>query len=214
MYKTVFFDLDGTVLNTVPDIRAVLNGTLAAFNLPPLSERQTMEFVGNGAYELVRRAAGESCDNIPEIYARYVADFAACKNELSTLYDGEEEVLFNLKKKGVRLGIVTNKPQKATLNVYEKFFKRFDFFYVQGQEEGVPLKPSPEGVLNAVNKFSLDKRECLFVGDGETDVLTAANAGLDCVSVLWGYRTKEQLKGAGATRFAENFKKLQREILG
>lgn len=214
MYKTVFFDLDGTVLDTVPDIRAVLNGTLAAFNLPPVSERQTKEFVGNGAYELVRRAAGENCENLQEIYARYVADFAACENGLSTLYDGEEEVLSALKERGVRLGIVTNKPQKATLNVYEKFFKRFGFFYVQGQEEGVPLKPSPQGVLNAVEKFALDKRECLFVGDGETDVLTAANAGLDCVSVLWGYRTREQLLKAGATRFAENFKKLQREILG
>ena len=94
------------------------------------------------------------------------------------------------------------------------FFKKYGFDSIVGQTDGVPLKPNPQAVHNIIEQLGVKKEECLFVGDGEADVLTAKNAGLVCVSVLWGYRSREQLKEAGATRFAESFEKLQREILG
>lgn len=213
MYKTVIFDLDGTLLNTVPDIRAVLNSTLRSFNLPPVSEEQTKRFVGNGALALVERASGLDGERLQEVYAHYVEHFAACNNELSKYYDGECEVLSRFKDAGVKLAIVTNKPQRATLKVYEKFFSKYNFFFVQGQDRGVALKPAPDAVLSAISKSGQNKCDCLFVGDGETDVLTAKNAGIDCASVLWGYRDKAALQSVGATLFVNSYQELERLIL-
>lgn len=214
MYKNVFFDLDGTLLYTLPDIVSVLNFTLARFKLPKVSETQAMAYVGDGAFKLVQRAANTADDALLQaVYADYMKNFALCDNSLSAYYAGEEEALSHLSGCGVRFAIVTNKPQRATQNVYEKYFSRYDFFSVQGQTEGGPLKPSPEGVLKAVSENGLKLEECLFVGDGETDVLTAKNAGMDCVSVLWGYRSRGQLVKAGASRFASSFKELADIVL-
>ena len=137
MYKTVIFDLDGTLLNTVPDIRAVLNSTLEHFGLKPVTDEQTKRFIGNGALALVQRASGLEGERLQEVYSHYAEHFAACNNELSQYYDGECDVLSRLKDAGVKLAIVTNKPQRATLNVYKKFFSEFDFFFVQGQERAL-----------------------------------------------------------------------------
>ena len=213
MYKLVLFDLDGTILDTVPDIKFVLNSTLTRFGLPEVSEEEVKAFVGNGAYMLVKRA----CKNLAEeevkkVHKYYAQKFAECDNARSTVFEGEDWLLNKLKESGVKVGIITNKPQAATLNVYNKFFKKYSFFFVQGQSEGVPLKPDPASVLRAVNLSGVEKCECLFVGDGETDVQVAKNAEVDCVSVLWGYRSRNQLEEAGAKKFARNFDELEQII--
>lgn len=214
MYKLVLFDLDGTLLDTVPDIMQTLNLTLRHFELPELSKEEVISFVGNGAYMLVKRA----CKNLPEdevkkVHAYYAEKFAACDNGNSKMFEGEDELLNKLSEKGVKAGIITNKPQAATLNVYEKFFKKYGFFFVQGQTAGSALKPDPTEVLRAIALCGVEKRECLFVGDGETDVQVARNAKIDCVSALWGYRSRAQLEEAGASTFAENFDELGQIIL-
>lgn len=213
MYKLVLFDLDGTLLDTVPDIMQTLNSTLKHFGLSEISEREVKAFVGNGAYMLVKRACGNIAEEeIKKIHAYYAEKFAACGNGNSKYFDGEDELLKKLCKNGVKAGIITNKPQAATLNVYEKFFKKYSFFFVQGQCAGGPLKPDPTEVLRAIELCGVEKNECLFVGDGETDVQVAKNAEVDCVSALWGYRSRAQLEDAGAKIFARDFKELDKII--
>ncbi|MDE6505058.1 MAG: HAD family hydrolase [Clostridia bacterium] len=214
MYKLIIFDLDGTLLDTSRTIRSVLNDSLKKFSLPPISLEKTIEFVGNGAKKLVERAVGgqrkELCESV---YTDYSKNFANCNNSLTSLYSGASEALRRFGKAGVILAIVTNKPEQATLRVYEEFLSEYGFSAVVGQSEHAPLKPNPASTLKIIQDCGLKHEECLFVGDGETDVQTAANAGIKCVSALWGFRTREQLRTAGATLFAKNFNELEKIVM-
>ncbi len=215
MYKAVIFDLDGTLLDSLNDILAVLNHTLDKFGLPRITRGQAQSYIGDGARELVRLAIGkDNAHRLDEILAYYKTEYAKSDNGLASLYEGEEEALYALKERSVKIAILTNKPHNAAMRANGIFFERFAFDCVQGQTEGIPLKPSPQSVNYVLDKLGVKVKDCLFVGDGEADIKAAESVGMDCVSVLWGYRTKEQLKAAGATRFAENFKKLRHEILG
>jgi phosphoglycolate phosphatase len=213
MYKAVIFDLDGTLLNTSKDIHKVLSDTLAHFSLPSISLEQTIEYVGNGAKKLVERAMPQDkLNELQPVYEYYAEHFAACDNSLTCLYEGEEDVLNELKKRGVKLALITNKPQAATDGVYAKHLSKFNFDIVIGQDD-MPLKPNPQSTNWTIEKLGVKKCDCLFVGDGETDVQTAANSGIDCVSVLWGYRSREQLEAAGAKNFVVNYNELKQRIL-
>lgn len=215
MYKLVIFDLDGTLLNTSRDIQRVLNGSLAHFGLPTLSIEKTVEFIGDGARKLIQRALPkDKAFMLDELHAHYSKAFAECDNELTDLYDGAEELLSKLKAHDVKTAIVTNKPQRATDAVYAKLLSRFCFDCVIGQSEKYPLKPEPHSTLAVMEALHVEKEDCLFVGDGETDVKTAKNAGIDGVSALWGYRSRSQLKEAGAINFAQSYAQLEELIFG
>lgn len=206
MIKALIFDLDGTLLNTLEDIHCVLSESLEKFSLPALTSEQTKQYVGNGARRLIERAAnGVSEEVFEKLYNYYVKRFAECGDKYAKLYDNEEQVLTALKQAGISLAIVTNKPQSATDNVYAKFLAKFGFYKVLGQTEHYPLKPDPTSTLAIIDELRLKKEECMFVGDGETDVLTARAAGIKCISVLWGFRSQKQLEAVGAELFAENF---------
>ena len=215
MYKAVIFDLDGTLLDSLNDILAVLNHTLDKFGLHQITREQAQSYIGNGARELVRLAIGsENTDRLDEILAYYKSEYAVSDNKLASLYEGEDAALYALKERGVKIAILTNKPHAAAMRANGIFFEKFGFDLILGQTDGIALKPAPDAVYKIIEELRVNKQDCLFVGDGETDVETAKNAGIDCVSVLWGYRTKEQLKAAGATRFAENFAELEVIISG
>jgi len=213
MYKLLIFDLDGTLLNTSLDIHAVLNESLKRFDLPELSLEKTLSYVGNGAKLLVERAVGENKGLFPAVYGYYAKRFSDIPNDLTVFYEGEEEALKSFQKAGLKIAVVTNKPQKATQKVCEKFFSDYGFYTVIGQSDKFPLKPDPTSTLSIIKALGVEKCECLFVGDGETDVLTAANAGIDCASVLWGYRTKSRLERAGAKLFFSSFGELANFVL-
>ena len=209
MIKAVIFDLDGTLLNTLEDIHCVLNESLSEFGLDQVTLSQTKSYVGNGAARLIELAAGEKKDEIfDKLYSYYSERFAECGNEHTKLYDGEEQVLNALKKAGISLAIVTNKPQRAAENVYGKFLSEFGFCKVLGQTAERPLKPNPSSVLTIIEELNIKKEECIFVGDGEADVLTAKAAEIKCISVLWGFRTKKQLEAVGAEHFAEKYSEI------
>lgn len=213
MIKAIIFDLDGTLLDTSCDIHSVINASLKRFNLPQISYENTLKFVGNGAKKLVERAVGERTDMLQEVYSDYAERFANCDNGYTCLYPQEWETLKKLKEAGIRLAIVSNKPQRATERVYAKFLSNFEFNIVLGQTEYYPLKPNPASTNYILSQLGVAYEECIFVGDGETDVETAKAANLKCVSVLWGFRTKEQLLKAGAENFIEKFSELENFVL-
>jgi len=213
MVKLIIFDLDGTLLDTSRDIHKVLNGTLSRFNLPEIPIEKTMQYVGDGARKLIERAVGESRKDLwEEVYKDYSVAFANCDNKLTALYDGEREALEAFAAAGIKLAIITNKPKAATEHVFKEYLANYGFCKVLCQTEQFPLKPNPASTLYILDCFKLKKDECIFVGDGDADVKCAANAGVKCVSALWGYRSKNQLEAAGASVFVENFAKLEKLV--
>lgn len=213
-YKLVIFDLDGTLLNTAPDIQKNLNTALQTHGLPVLSLQRTIEYVGHGAKNLVERAVGDRCDKFEEVYATFSRLYAESDNGLTTFYEGEAEMLNALKQAGVKLAILTNKPQAATQTVYAQKLSSFGFDFVMGKQDGFAVKPDPQSAQYIMKKFGVAESDCVFVGDGETDVQTAINAKMDGVAVLWGYRSQEQLRKAGANKFANSCQQLQNILLG
>ncbi len=210
MLKAVFFDLDGTLLDTVPDIMACVNASLAAFGYPEITYAQTCSYVGDGAKKLIERALPAGCADVDAVYGHFRTAFAADQSERTRLYPDEKEVLSFLKTKGLRLGVVTNKPQDAARNVLSKFFPAGFFDFVGGDTGMFPCKPDPSLARYAAMTLRIPPAACAFVGDGEPDARVARNAGMQGVSALWGYRTRAQLEGAGATRFAASFQELQK----
>lgn len=213
MKKLVIFDLDGTLTNTVPDIEDNVNKTMRKFGYPEITADEARRFVGNGAKILIERSLkGVMPENFDEIVAFYNDSYNFCGSPKTCVYDGMSELLKELKADGYLLAVVSNKPQDGTTEVIRKFFGDGLFDYVYGQREGVKTKPSKEPVEIVLKSLSVEKRDAVYVGDSEVDVLTAKNSGLYGISVLWGFREKELLVENGATVFAATARELREKI--
>ena len=210
MLKAVLLDLDGTLLDTLGDIQYYVNEALAAFSFPPISRDQTRRFIGDGAWELMERAVPHGAKELEACYEYFREHFSRNTQERTRLYDGEIETLSALKARGLKLGVVTNKPQDATEGCIQKFFPEGLFDFVGGDTGSFPCKPDPSLAQYAALTLRVAPSECAFVGDGETDAMVARNAGMFGVSVLWGYRTKEELSRVGASRFVSSYEELFR----
>lgn len=213
MLKAVLFDLDGTLLDTIGDIEERTNTMLSHFGYPPISRTQAKAYVGDGARMLVERALPQDAKNTDECYAYFKANFAG-GNALTALFPDERECLLALLERGIKLAVITNKPQDATDRLVEKFFNDIPFGFVGGDSGMFACKPDPSLAQYCALRLRVAPGECAFVGDGETDVRTALNAGMFGISALWGYRSKEQLTAAGATVFAQDFSELEKILLG
>lgn len=197
MKKAILWDLDGTLLYTLEDIANASNATLRHFGYPERTLEEYNAFVGNGARNQLRCAIGQEPEHFDQILAWYKDYYAAHCSESTRLYDGIPEVVKKLREAGWMLAIVTNKPQCATTPLKEEFFP--DFALALGQTPEVPRKPNPDMPLLALERLGVEPEHAVYIGDSEVDVLTARNAGLPCISVLWGYRTEAELLSAGAT---------------
>lgn len=213
MVKAVLFDLDGTLLDTLPDIKKTINETLRKFSYPEITLEQTKRYVGDGAYQLVERAMPADAPNKEACFEYFKETYAKSDNSETLLFEGEMQTLAYLAAAGVKLGVVTNKPQGATVAVCKQFFSEIPFSFIAGDSGDFPCKPDPTLALYAALRMQVAPADCVFVGDGETDAQTAIRAGMYGVSCLWGYRTEEQLRAAGATRFVHSFAELK-NLLG
>ena len=194
-FDTVIFDLDGTILDTLGDLRDSVNFALKNNNLPCRSTEEIRAFVGNGIRLLIERAVPENTDE--EIVDKCFVDFKAhYKNNSANLtkpYDGIIEVLNQLKNNGVKLAVVSNKADFAVQTLVKKYFKGIFDFSV-GEKEGIRRKPFPDSVFNAMEYLGADKNTTVYVGDSEVDVETAFNSGIPCIAVTWGFRDKMVLE--------------------
>lgn len=196
-YQAVLFDMDGTLLDTLEDLQDGVNVVLEKRGYPQHTLEEIREYVGNGAGVLIRRALpeGTSEAEISEVLAEYKEWYRIHYCTKTHPYPGVPELLEKLAAAGVKMAVVSNKPDAVTKELAKKFFPGLPAF---GQRDDVPRKPEPQMAWNALETLGVGREQACYVGDSEVDVATAKNAGLPAVIVSWGFRTEEQLRIAGA----------------
>lgn len=203
MYKACIFDLDGTLTDTLESLTYSVNATLRELGLKQITDTQCKAFVGNGARRLIEQslqAAGDPnanrIDEAMEVYGRIFKTY--CTYHVAP-YEGIVDMLQELKREGVQLAVLSNKPHMQTKDVVATFFEEDTFARVYGQQEGVPRKPDPAAVHMILEDLKVKGEECLYIGDSDVDMQTGCSAGVPAVGVTWGFRTKEVLIEHGAT---------------
>ena len=204
MYSTYIFDLDGTLLDTLGDLAAATNYALRTHSMPEHSIDDVRRFVGNGVRKLMERAIPDGAHN-PDFEATF-ATFRQyyMQHSLDTTrpYNGIPETLAALKAKGCRLAVVSNKMMAATQELCQHFFPdTIEVAIGENEAAGIRKKPAPDTVFAALKALGVEKNGAVYVGDSDVDLATARNAGLPCISVLWGFRDKAFLTENGAETF-------------
>ena len=193
----VLFDLDGTLLYTLPDMRLALNRALELCGHPPRTMEEVRSFVGNGVRKLVERALPPGAEgDLEKVYAAYEAWYIDHGQDHVEYYPGVREMIAALRERGIRTGVVTNKTHPAAAAMIEHFFGD-TMDVTEGKRDGRPTKPSPESVWDALDRLGVSSERALYVGDSGVDAETAKNAGLECVLVSWGYRDRPELERCG-----------------
>ena len=211
MNKAIIFDLDGTLIHSLPDIYYSINVTRKKFGKSEVSYQKVMDSIGNGARRLVDECFDRelSQDQLDEVLKFYNEHYTSGGSPKTRLFDGVDDLLRGLKERGYKLAILTNKPQVTTDEVYKKYMSEYEFDLVVGQSGKVKCKPDKTATLQILDKLGVLPENTFFIGDGETDVLTALNSNTKGIAVLWGYRSKEQLEKAGAKVFAKDIDQLK-----
>lgn len=201
-YDTYIFDLDGTLLATLDDLAASVNFALRQCGMPEHTTDDVRRFVGNGVRLLMERAVpgGEGNPRFDEAFGIFRQHYMEHSLDTTRPYDGITGLLAELRRRGKRVAVVSNKFYAATGELCRHFFG--DYVEVAiGEREGIRRKPAPDTVMEALRQLGADRRGAVYIGDSDVDVATARNSGLPCISVLWGFRDKEFLIKNGAQTF-------------
>ena len=211
MIRAVFFDLDGTLVNSIFDIAQALNTALTELGFPVWPVDAYYRKVGNGARMLCQRSLPpEQEAQTDALLARYHALYLAHCREKTTPYAGICTLLHQLKAQGLLLAVITNKPQSQTEQVITLLPDCFDAVF--GQQPPFPVKPDPACFFHVAKTLGLRPEECLYCGDSDVDILFAHRAGAKAIGCAWGFRGKAELTAAGADALAESPAELGRII--
>lgn len=204
--KTAIFDLDGTLLDTFEDLFESINKMLTIKGYPNISREKARQIIGYGALNYIKKTLPYEVEEkeLFDCINVYNSIYDASGSPNTKVFDGMDKVLVELKKRGYKLAVLSNKPQHSTDLVYEKYLKKWNFDLVCGQSDKISCKPDPFGTYYVMEKLGAKKKDTFFIGDGDTDIITAINAGVKGIGVLWGNRTKEQLINAGGSVFANS----------
>lgn len=201
--KAVLFDLDGTLINSLPDISRSMNAALRLHGLPEHPERAYCYFVGDGAVNLTHRAASGADDaTLEAVYHDYRRIYAAHCNDTSHVYPGIEQMLKNLRSAGFRMAVLSNKDQSDVESVIAHYFADPPFEILRGRRPGVGIKPDPAAALAIAADMGLTPGEFWYLGDTPTDIAACRNAGMHMIAVTWGFRPENELREAGAALLA------------
>ncbi len=203
--KAVLFDLDGTINNTVNDIAASGNYALAKHGFPTHPADSFKLFAGSGTYIMLQRAMPEEHKNdgsVELIIDDYLAHYSVHSMDTTAPYDGIRELIDEIKSRGYKMAVVTNKPDAVAKQLLSDMFPgKFDV--VIGQMDGMPVKPDPAMPLLAMKELGVTAEECVFVGDSGVDIETGKNSGAYPIGVLWGFRGREELLASGSKELIE-----------
>ena len=224
-YKLVIFDLDGTLLDTIDDLKEAVNHAMSLRGFPTFTRDEVMAMVGHGARNLMRKALPDGYkddDMVDAAYNDFKAYYITHIDVHTKPFAGIQDLLANLHHEGVMLAVASNKFQEGTEHLIKEFFPEIPFVAVLGGRPGFPLKPDPEIVGEVLRKAGVNKENAVMVGDSDTDMETAANGGIKGIAVGWGYRDmRDQTKwgigpstGSGTEYFfAETIEELQKLLL-
>lgn len=197
---TVVFDLDGTLLNTLEDLADSVNYAMRQYGLPEHTLEEVRAYVGNGVGKLIERSIPHGTDHpyYEQILDSFKTHYALHCEDKTCPYEGIMELLSQLKEQNFRMAIVSNKFDGAVKKLNKKYFNRFISVAI-GESATVQRKPAPDTMYQALAELNADASRAVYVGDSEVDRQTAANVPMTCISVTWGFRTREQLLESGAS---------------
>lgn len=204
-YDAVIFDLDGTLLDTLEDLKASVNHGLKKNNMPERTLGEIRCFVGNGVRRLVKLSVPEGTDPEEEekVFAAFREHYKAHCNDKTDLYPGISKLLAELKTHGFAMAIVSNKLQEGVDALSRQYFQNYLDIAI-GAGEDIRKKPAPDSVMKALRLLAVPRERAVYVGDSEVDIATAQNARMDCITVTWGFRTRKEQELAGATTFVDS----------
>lgn len=213
-YTAVIFDLDGTLLDTLEDLRESVNYGMRQCGFPEHSLEEIRKFVGNGIVRLLELSVpdGKGNPQFNRAFEAFKEHYGIHCNDTTKPYDGVIELMKELKKQGIKIAIVSNKADFAVKKLVEIYFGEIVAVAV-GQKEGMKKKPAPDMVLRALKELGVDREGAVYVGDSEVDLATARNTELPCISVSWGFRGREFLEKQGAERIVDNTRQLERLLI-
>ena len=204
-YKNYIFDLDGTLLSSLEDLAASTNYALSKYGMNERSIEDIRHFVGNGVGKLIERAVPNGLDNplYEDILKTFKEHYILHNLDKTKPYDGIENLLRRLHDKGKGIAIVSNKFYDATVELSRHCFPNIIDVAI-GERENIRRKPAPDTVVEAMKRLGATKENTVYIGDSEVDIKTAKNCGIECISVLWGFRDKTFLEQNGATNFVSD----------
>lgn len=204
-YKAVIFDMDGTILNTLEDLKNATNYSLRQFGMPERSLEEVRMFVGNGIRKLVERAvpAGTPEEKIAQVFDVFLEYYKIHSADNTSPYPGILELVEKLKKSGIKTAVSTNKADVPAQELGREYFNGI-FDLIVGQQDGLKVKPAPDSVNKILSILDIQKKDAIYIGDSDVDVQTAKNSGLDFIGVSWGFRGREFLEKNGAKNIVDN----------
>ena len=208
-YNTVIFDLDGTLLNTLDDLRDSLNDILDQNGYETRGIEDVRQFVGNGVRNLVRKSVPEHCteDNVDQILEKFKDHYKNNMQNKTRPYNGIMELLLDLHRYNYKIAIVSNKYDAAVKALARTYFGNLIPVAI-GESNVIKCKPAPDSIFTAIKELGSTLERTILVGDSETDVQTAKNAGIPCIGVTWGFRSREVLRAEGADYLIDTPKEL------
>ncbi len=210
---TMIFDLDGTLLNTLTDLTNSVNYALEKYQLPTYCEDEVCQMVGNGVTRLMERAipGGRSFEKFDDCLRDFKKHYEIHKKDFTKPFPGILDFLKEAKESGFQLAVVSNKFDLAVKGLCRDFFAPYITTAI-GESPKVAPKPAPDTVYKAMEELHSSQKQCIYIGDSDVDIVTAKNAGIPCISVSWGFRSRQFLKLHGAAAIADNVEELKRLI--